>query len=81
MQAGLCGAMPEYDRRSPKFRRAEMSFWPRRFKIFFVQNVAGMWLKYGAGPKTPYFIGVSEIFALRDDFLTMGVDNPGWEGL
>lgn len=58
-----------------------MSFSPRRFKIFFIQNVAGMWLKYGAGPKKPCFIGGLKFFALRDDFLTKGVDNPDWEGL
>jgi hypothetical protein len=48
----------------------------------YSQNVAGLWLKYGAKS-----LKIGGFFALRDsihrcdDLLTMGVDNPEQGGL
>jgi len=48
---------------------------------FLRQNVAGMWLKCGVGPKKPCARGTLRFFPLRDDLLTRGVDKPRWVGL
>jgi hypothetical protein len=45
------------------------------------QNVAGMWLKYGAHFENPLVSASYGIFAVREDFLTKAVDNRQWPGL
>jgi len=45
------------------------------------KNDRGMWLKYGACPKSPLVSASYEVFAQREDFLTKTVDKPRRAGL
>jgi hypothetical protein len=48
----------------------------------YSQNVAGLWLKYGAKSlKNRDFFAVQDSIHRCDDLLTMGVDNPERGGL
>jgi len=49
--------------------------------IRYSQNVAGMWLKCGQGPKHRDFLASQKTCGRCDSFLKMSVDNPDGGGL
>ena len=56
-------------------------FGPRRFRIFFRSERRRIVAQVRRGSQNTLRYRAFGVFALHEDFLTKGVDNPDWEGL